>query len=201
MPYNYPGSVPDYIKGLPAEAQKLFVAAFNAVLDKEHDEEKARIRLPRDANAKLDVLDAVALGLFHLKKENEMTYTYAILKVSKATFEEIKEGLKNSGHKDAIIEGVTLDMNGATIDFDNGAYQILIEGTEYKFETVVNPTSVLPQYIIMARIESSTGFKRGNYTTLFSSEKENYESFQMMKDFYEYLHEERIKNKRLDRKI
>ncbi|MBS3172646.1 hypothetical protein J4438_03680 [Candidatus Woesearchaeota archaeon] len=80
-------------------------------------------------------------------------------------------------------------------------YQILIEGTEYKFETVVNPTSVLPQYIIMARIESSTGFKRGNYTTLFSSEKENYESFQMMKDFYEYLHEERIKNKRLDRKI
>jgi len=43
MPYNYPGSVPDYIKGLPAEAQKLFVAAFNSVLEKEHDEEKARI--------------------------------------------------------------------------------------------------------------------------------------------------------------
>ena len=28
-----------------------------------------------------------------------------------------------------IPSGVTLDMNGATIDFDNGAYQILIEGT------------------------------------------------------------------------
>ena len=40
-------------------------------LAKLSDEERARIQLPRDAKAKLDVLDAVALGLFHLKKEKK----------------------------------------------------------------------------------------------------------------------------------
>lgn len=43
MPYNYPDNVPDYIKNLPAEAQKLFVAAFNSVFEKTQDEDKARI--------------------------------------------------------------------------------------------------------------------------------------------------------------
>lgn len=43
MPYSYPDDVPDYLKGLPAGAQKLFVAAYNLVYEETQDEDKSRI--------------------------------------------------------------------------------------------------------------------------------------------------------------
>ena len=42
MPYSYPDNLPTYIKNLPAGAQKIFVAAFNSVLDDGGSEDKAR---------------------------------------------------------------------------------------------------------------------------------------------------------------
>jgi phage I-like protein/cation transport regulator ChaB len=41
--YSVPDSVPDYIKGLPEGAQRIFVEVFNETLDKTKDEEQARI--------------------------------------------------------------------------------------------------------------------------------------------------------------
>lgn len=40
--YSMPDNVPDYIKGLPEGAQRIFVEAFNASLDRDSDEDKAR---------------------------------------------------------------------------------------------------------------------------------------------------------------
>jgi len=41
--YSVPDSIPDYIKGLPEGAQRIFVEVFNSTLDKTKDEEQARI--------------------------------------------------------------------------------------------------------------------------------------------------------------
>jgi len=42
MPYSYPNSVPDYIKNLPAEAQRIFVEVFNQALKENKSEDEAR---------------------------------------------------------------------------------------------------------------------------------------------------------------
>lgn len=49
-----------------------------------------------------------------------MTYTYAILKVSPATYKEIKDKLENSGyqhafHDDRDEDGVVIDMHGIAL--------------------------------------------------------------------------------------
>lgn len=41
-PYQYPNNVPDFIKNLPAGAQKIFVKTFNAVYRDTKDEDQAR---------------------------------------------------------------------------------------------------------------------------------------------------------------
>lgn len=43
MPYSYPDNVPDYVKELPADAQKACVAAFNASFGQDEDEDAARM--------------------------------------------------------------------------------------------------------------------------------------------------------------
>ena len=40
--YSMPDNIPDYIKGLPEGAQRIFVEAFNASLERDSDEDKAR---------------------------------------------------------------------------------------------------------------------------------------------------------------
>lgn len=42
MPYDYPDNVPEYAKSLPAEAQKLCVAAYNSTYELTQDEDKSR---------------------------------------------------------------------------------------------------------------------------------------------------------------
>ncbi len=42
MPYSYPDNIPSAVKNLPAGAQKLFIDAFNAVIDDGGSEEDAR---------------------------------------------------------------------------------------------------------------------------------------------------------------
>ena len=41
--YSYPDNVPDYVKNLPAEAQKMCISAFNATIERGGDEDQARI--------------------------------------------------------------------------------------------------------------------------------------------------------------
>ncbi|MHA1860170.1 MAG: ChaB family protein, partial [Candidatus Asgardarchaeia archaeon] len=43
MPYQWPNNIPDYIKGLPPEAQKIFVRVFNKALESGKTEDEARI--------------------------------------------------------------------------------------------------------------------------------------------------------------
>lgn len=43
MPYSWPNNIPDYIKSLPAGAQKLFVRVFNDVIGSRGTEDEARI--------------------------------------------------------------------------------------------------------------------------------------------------------------
>lgn len=43
MAYEYPDNIPEYIKNLPAGAQKLFVSVFNETLKETKDEDKARM--------------------------------------------------------------------------------------------------------------------------------------------------------------
>jgi cation transport regulator ChaB len=42
MPYKYPNDIPDWLKNLPAEAQKIGIEVFNSVLADTNDEDKAR---------------------------------------------------------------------------------------------------------------------------------------------------------------
>jgi phage I-like protein/cation transport regulator ChaB len=42
MPYTMPDNIPDYIKGLPEGAQRIFVEVFNATLKEKNDEDLAR---------------------------------------------------------------------------------------------------------------------------------------------------------------
>lgn len=45
-----------------------------------------------------------------------MTYTYALMEVSRATFEEIREKLRAAGYDDALHDDeATLDMHGIAL--------------------------------------------------------------------------------------
>ena len=44
-----------------------------------------------------------------------MTYTYAILEVSKEAYDEIKEKLKEAGYQDAFGEEGIIDMHGIAL--------------------------------------------------------------------------------------
>lgn len=44
-----------------------------------------------------------------------MTHTYAILEVSRATFEEIAQKLKAAGYDEAFIEIDVIDMHGIAV--------------------------------------------------------------------------------------
>ncbi len=47
-----------------------------------------------------------------------MSHTYAILKVSEASYNEIKEKLEKAGYEHAIEEGV-IDMHGIALESEN----------------------------------------------------------------------------------
>lgn len=44
-----------------------------------------------------------------------MTYTYALLEISRAAYDEIAEKLKAVGHEQAIMDGGEIDMHGIAL--------------------------------------------------------------------------------------
>lgn len=51
-----------------------------------------------------------------------MTYTYAIMKVSRSTYDEVYKKLKEAGYSDQIDGYGNLDMHGIALAEEDGVY-------------------------------------------------------------------------------